>query len=94
MTAPPPRASVGAPEPINVLAIVALVLAFLFPLGGIICGHIALKQIRSSGERGHGLALAGSVIGWVLTVFIVLVVVIALAFTALAASEGYFTDPP
>jgi peptidyl-prolyl cis-trans isomerase B (cyclophilin B) len=94
MTASPPPAPAGASEPINTLSIVALVLAFLFPLGGIICGHIALKQIRTSGERGHGLALAGSVIGWILTVFIVLAVVIVLAFTALAASEGYFTDPP
>ncbi len=30
---------------------------------GIICGHIALGQIRRTGEAGHGLALAGTVLG-------------------------------
>ena len=83
-----------AAPPINTLSIVALVLAFVVPLGGIICGHLALGQIRRTGERGHGLALAGSVIGWVLTVFLVLVAVLVVLFSALAVSEGYFTDPP
>ena len=89
-TAPAQRAA----PPINTLSIVALVLAFVVPLGGIICGHLALGQIRRTGERGHGLALAGSVIGWVLTVFLVLVAVLVVLFSALAVSEGYFTDPP
>ena len=83
-----------AAPPINTLSIVALVLAFLIPLGGIICGHLALGQIRRTGERGHGLALAGTVIGWILTVFLVLVAVLVVLFSALAVSEGYFTDPP
>ena len=83
-----------AAPPINTLSIVALVLAFVVPLGGIICGHLALGQIRRTGERGHGLALAGTVIGWVLTVFLVLVAVLVVLFSALAVSEGYFTDPP
>jgi hypothetical protein len=50
----------------NTLSIVALILAFFVPLGGIICGHIALNQIKKTGEAGHGLALAGTVIGYVL----------------------------
>lgn len=83
-----------AAPPINTLSIVALVLAIVVPLGGIICGHLALGQIRHTGERGHGLALAGTVIGWVLTVFLVLVAVLVVLFSALAVSEGYFTDPP
>ena len=37
------------------------------PLGGIIAGHIALGQIKRTGEGGHGLALAGTIIGYVLT---------------------------
>ena len=80
--------------PINTLSIVALVLAFDVPLGGIICGHLALGQITRTGEGGHGLALAGTIIGWVLTVFLVIAVALLVAFGALAASEGYFTDPP
>ena len=83
-----------ARPPVNTLSIVALVLAFVAPLGGIICGHLALGQIRRTGEGGHALALTGSIIGWVLTVFIVLVALLVVVFSALAASEGYFTDPP
>jgi nitrogen fixation/metabolism regulation signal transduction histidine kinase len=85
-TAPPSR--------INTLAIVAFVLAFVVPLGGIICGHLALGQIKHTGEGGHGLALGGTIIGWVLTVFVAIVVVLVLLFSALAISEGYLTDPP
>ena len=84
----------GIAPPINTLSIVALVLAFVVPLGGIICGHLALGQIRRTGQGGHGLALAATVIGWVLTVFIALVAVLVVVFSALAVSEGYFTDPP
>ena len=80
--------------PINTLAIVALVLAFVVPLGGIICGHVALGQITRSGEGGHGLALAGTIIGWILTVLLAIVVVLLVLFSALAVSEGYLTDPP
>ncbi|MEJ5944830.1 DUF4190 domain-containing protein [Pseudokineococcus basanitobsidens] len=63
----------------NTLAIVALVLSFFVSLGGIICGHIARRQIRETGEKGAGLALAALIIGYAslaigLIVFIVLVV--------------------
>ncbi len=57
----------GMAPPTNTLAIVALILAFFLPLGGVICGHIALGQIKRTGESGHGLALAGTIIGYVLT---------------------------
>ena len=57
----------GFAPPTNTLAIVALILAFFVPLGGIICGHIALGQIKRTGESGHGLAFAGTIIGYVLS---------------------------
>ena len=47
-------------------------LALTVPIGGIICGHLALGQIKRTGESGHGLALAGTIIGWVFTGLIVL----------------------
>jgi len=53
----------------NTLAIVALVLAILIGLPGAICGHVALNQIKRTGEGGRGLALAGVIIGWVFTAF-------------------------
>jgi len=49
------------------MAILALVLALVFAPVGIILGHIARKQIRETGEDGDGLALAGLIIGYVLT---------------------------
>jgi Domain of unknown function (DUF4190) len=66
----------------NVLAIVAIILGFLVPIGGIITGHIALSQIKKTGEAGHGLALAGTIVGYVLSVgwivfWIVYIVIIA-----------------
>jgi hypothetical protein len=51
----------------NTMAILALVLALVFSPAGIICGHIARRQIAQTGEDGAGLATAGMVIGYVIT---------------------------
>lgn len=65
--------------PWNALAIIGFVLAFVVPPGAIACGHIAMGQIRRTGEQGHGLALAAAVLGWVFTGLIALFVVVWLA---------------
>lgn len=49
----------------NTMAIVALVMAFVFSPAAIVCGHIARKQIRETGEQGGGMATAGLVIGYI-----------------------------
>jgi len=72
----------------NTLAIIALVLGFLVPLGGIICGHIALSQIKRTGEAGHGLALAGTVLGYVFTGLGILALILYIAFFAVLFSSG------
>ncbi len=51
-------------EKTNVLAIVSLVTAFFISLAAIITGHIALGQIKKTGEKGRGLAIAGLVLGY------------------------------
>ena len=38
---------------------------FLAGIAGIIMGHIARKQIRQSGERGDGMAVAALWVGYV-----------------------------
>jgi hypothetical protein len=38
--------------------------AFFIALVAIITGHIALSQIKKTGEQGRGLALAGLIIGY------------------------------
>jgi len=77
--------------PTNTLAILALVLSFVVSLGGIICGHIALSQIKRTGEGGRGLALAGLIIGYVITGFFVLYFIGIIIFFVIAipASTTY-----
>ena len=74
--------------PTNTLAIIALVLGFVVPLGGIICGHIALGQIKRTGEGGRGLALAGLILGYAFTAILVLYIIGVVIFAIWAASVG------
>ncbi|MDN4597252.1 DUF4190 domain-containing protein [Leifsonia virtsii] len=76
------------PAGTNVLAIISLIGAFVFPLAGVICGHIALSQIKRTGENGRGLAIAGLIIGYVYIAFVVLFVIIAIIAGVIAASSG------
>jgi peptidyl-prolyl cis-trans isomerase B (cyclophilin B) len=75
------------PRPTNALAIVSLVCAFLFAPLGIIFGHMSLAQIRKTGEEGRGLAIAGLVISYLITVFTVVVVVLSVLFFVQVANE-------
>ncbi|WP_291048641.1 DUF4190 domain-containing protein [Herbiconiux sp.] len=50
----------------NTLGIITLVLGVLgFGLVPVITGHIALGQIKRTGEEGRGLTLAGLILGYV-----------------------------
>jgi hypothetical protein len=96
MTAMPPAQTPYTSAPgarTNTLAIVALILGILVAPGGIICGHIALNQIKRTGEAGHGLALAGTIIGYVFTALWVLYIVLAVVLIGMAASSGYLNNP-
>ena len=64
---PPPPAYATAPAAgkTNTLAIVALILGIVVPLGGVIVGPIALGQIKRTGENGRGMGLAGTIVGYV-----------------------------
>ena len=66
----------------NGLAIAALVSSFFISLLGIILGHIALNQIKTTGESGRGLAIAALVIGYVSIAFAVIFVVVVLGAAA------------
>jgi hypothetical protein len=67
----------GTAKGTNVLAIVGLVLAIFVPLVGAIVGHIALSQIKKTGEEGRGLALAAVIIGWVFTGLVIVAVIVS-----------------
>ena len=96
---PTPQYSAGpsyAPAPAgprtNTLAIVALILGILVPIGGIITGHIALSQIKKTGEAGHGMALAGTILGYVFTAFyIIFIIIYVLVIAAIVSSGDYST---
>jgi hypothetical protein len=72
-----PVPSVQPARPTNVLAIVSLVASCVgFALPGVILGHIALHQIKRTGEQGHGLALAGLIVGYVMFAITLILVVV------------------
>ncbi len=111
---PPPQGAYGGyygypqypqPQSTNALAIVSLVCAFLFAPLGIIFGHISLSQIKKTGEEGRGLAIAGLVISYLITVLTVVVVALSVWFFVRVAHDlerldnglgypGYTATPP
>ncbi|MCP9272885.1 peptidylprolyl isomerase [Mycolicibacterium arenosum] len=75
------------------MAIVSLVTALLVAPLGVVFGHISLSQIKKSGEEGRGLAVAGLVVGYVLTALTIVVVAIAVWFTSVMVNwSNQFTD--
>lgn len=84
----------GYPPRTNVLAIVALIAAFIAPPAGLVLGIIAYRQIDRTGEEGKGLALAGAIVGGVFTGFILMFVIawlgMFLSFFASFATFGAF----
>lgn len=66
----------AAGQKTNTLAIVALIGAFVLAPVGIICGHMALGQIKKTGEGGRPLALWGTILGYVFTLLWLLIMVV------------------
>lgn len=74
----PPGGTLVVPGQTNTLAWVSLITAIVAPFGhftgiggltltivSIVTGHMARRQIRQTGEKGDGLALAGLIISYV-----------------------------
>lgn len=53
----------------NTFAILAIIFGFLAGGLGIVFGHIALSQIKRTGEHGRGMAIAGLIMGYVFVAF-------------------------
>ena len=96
-SAPPPvpaqqPAATPAPAPAekwNVLSIIAFIIVFFgFSLVSIILGFIGLNQIKKTGERGRGLALAAIIIGFV---SIVLGIIAWIVFVSVIAANPNVT---
>jgi hypothetical protein len=87
----PPAPYQVAPQPYyqpvsdttNGLAIGALILSlFGFSLPAVILGHISRNQIRRTGQRGEGMAIAGLVFGYLGMAFWALIIVAGLVSAA------------
>lgn len=61
----PVSAPTAAANRTNTMAILSLIFGFGGGLLGIVFGHIALSQIKRSGEGGRGLAIAGTTLGYI-----------------------------
>jgi len=78
----------------NSLAIVSLisgiaafvVLPFIASIVAVITGHMSLKQLKTNGEAGRGMALAGTILGWVGIGLAVLLVVGLIVFWGIIAA--------
>lgn len=72
----------------NTFAIVSLV-ASLVGAGiiAVIFGHLALGQIKRTGENGRGMALAGLIIGYVGLVLLVAWIVVVVVFLTMSGSS-------
>lgn len=87
MTNTNPYASSGpVAQKTNVLAIISLIAGFIVPLLGVILGFVALSQIKKTGENGHGLAIGGIVVGFIVMILSIVVVVLPLILTASTAT--------
>lgn len=93
----PDSAQAPLPQPslarTNVLAVSAIVAAFPMPVAGIVLGHLALAQIRRTGEQGYGLALAGTVVGYSLIGLALVIGLVSVAFVVVVLGTLTLAGP-
>ena len=91
-----------SPSP-NGMAIASLVLGVIGVLGAaiftslpaIICGHVARRQIRNAAGRegGDGMALTGLILGYLVTLFTLLLISFFILLVSMATSAPAPTSP-
>ncbi len=75
----------------NGLAIASLICGILgTSLVAVILGHIALSQIKKTGQEGRGMAIAGLVLGYLALVVSVIAVIFLLVATSQLGSSTYY----
>lgn len=82
----------------NAFALVSAILAFIQPIAAVVFGHLALGQIKRTGDGGRGLALTGLIIGYVYLSFLVMFVIfyvglLMLVFGSMGAFISEIGDP-
>jgi SNF family Na+-dependent transporter len=81
------------PQGDSALPVLALVLAFIFPIAGAIIGHLALGQMNRGQivATNRSLAKAGVILGWVFTGLTFLFIVFYVVVLVWLIDSGY--DP-
>lgn len=78
----------------NGMAIAGLVLAFFFPLVGLILSCLGLKQSKTMDDEGKGISIAGIVISSIgLVVYLALIIYAIIAAAMVATLAGTLSDP-
>lgn len=78
------------PPPTNTMAIVAFVGSFVFAPMGAILGHLALREIRRTGQDGRGLTIAALVLSYASMAAVLIFVLWAyLSIRSLGQTYGY-----
>ncbi|AND15782.1 DUF4190 domain-containing protein [Rathayibacter tritici] len=73
----------------NILAVVGFIASFFVSLVGIVLGFIALSQIKRTGEKGRGLALAAVIIGFAAIIISIIAFVVFFSIAATIPATGY-----
>ena len=77
-------------EPYNLLALFAFASVFAGVIPGIVLGHMGLRDLKTSNERGRGLALAAVIIGYVFIAFLFVYFIWIVTMIAFAFSQPGF----
>ena len=88
------------PASTNSLARASMILgvAEFFSMGltaipAVICGHVAKREMRQTGQRGDGLATAGLVLGYMAIIFWGIIIVLSILGAAISMSGGGVPGP-
>jgi hypothetical protein len=84
----PPASRTNALAVASLICSVAGVATCVSAPVGAVLGHVARRQIRERGEAGDGLALAGIVVGWVLTGLLMLALLIPLVIYLVSLGQA------
>lgn len=68
-----PNDPTSAQPPLNAYAVLAPIFGILVPPAGVVFGHLALGQLKRTGQRGWLAAVCGLVIGYLMCVLLVAV---------------------
>ena len=73
-----------------------MILPLIASIVAVITGHMSLKQLKTNGEAGRGMALTGTILGWVgigfAVIGIILIVIWVMFIVGVASSGSSYYD--